>query len=489
MNAEILANKKERSKFGIQSPIAQHRDADQNLNTVVSNQKILIMDAAIQQKEYPVGKVFSGYFENSKIPVSLEIIRVSECPNDELEYGAPTVSVLVQWEVKGTTYPENLTSFDGLKSQVNNHFLINPETNNKPGPPIARQATLVKVHASDFVVFDENDAAHYSAESEKNSTLAMPIVAVLDTGLKYKWSINGRVERSFKKGKKDFKFQLAEAKNDCLLGAKFGYCGVTEYLHPGPKKGLLKKLAGLTANQILSSPYDDNKVDERIDLGLGVANGQGADNLEVGRHGTIISAILNEQGCRVLPVKVFNGGGMGTLFDILCGCNYVLSCKRAGTDIKVLNASFSGSLSPEGRELLFRKMKAINERGIWVVAAAGNEDLDIGLTENLRYPAQFGSKNSPNGLPKVITVNSAYENQDRDGNFGEPVSIKVRSSRSGGFASALPIEDDAPLEGTSFAAPYVAAALARVADTFGTKAEAEEYLKSNPIGTVSFENP
>jgi hypothetical protein len=490
-----LTNPKTRKLLGITSSLEKLKDKYGNSYLIVSNQKILIMDAEILQNEYTGKKQVRVRFQNYDKEVTIRFIRISECPNDDLEYGRPTVSVLVEWKTKIPTYPGNLSGVNGLRSQVNNYFIINPESNNKPNPPIARQSRVTKVYASDFRKFDPEDAAHYGGGSSvKGSYADMPIVAVMDTGLKFKWENNGVIERTLLAGRKKFQFKIAKAKSDCIQEENFGYCGITEYLTGAAGNPLLAKLTVLDKRAILNSPYDDNKVDEIQDNGMGTGDGQGIEKLEVGRHGTIISAILNEHGCRVLPVKVFNGGGMGTLFDILCGCNYILSCKRQGTDIKVLNASFGSPLNEEGRNLLFRKTKALNDRGIWVVAAAGNEDIELDQPGNARYPAQFGlatsTGDSTGGLEKVITVNSAYKETDRAGNFGLPVAIKVRSSRSGGFASALPMDNDAPLAGTSFAAPYAAAVLAGGADSLANKADAVAYLKAHPVGdVVSFENP
>ncbi len=179
-----------------------------------------------------------------------------------------------------------------------------------------------------------------------------------------------------------------------------------------------------------------------------------------------------------MPVKVFNCAGFGTLFDILCGCNYVISRKIGGDNIKVLNASFSGSLNAQGRLLFRNKIIAITElHGIWVVAAAGNQHFDLGLSP--LYPAQWGLPVSQGGLEKVITVTSAYNNGVTVGNFGSPVSIKAKSPLPDGFPSALPIVNNNSIKGTSFAAPYVAAVLAHSGAT--TRVAALDYLRNHPV--------
>lgn len=469
----------------------------------IASQRILIMEAGIFNKEYASKNKKESYdvklVNTGNNDVKITIVRVSECPNDPEEYkdkdgkSIPTVTVLVDWIETFTSPPGELSGLQGIQSQVDNHFLINPDPNNQPGDPITKSAKVVKVHNSDLKEFDEEDIEFYGKEavSQSKDLLKMPIVAVMDTGLKYKWEKNGGIERTLNSasghGLSEFKIAKVNA-GDCMPNPSFGYCGITEYLKNAKTNSLLTKMRDFGEEKILASPYDDNVVDEKLN------DSQGTINKKVGRHGTVISAIVNHQGSQVLPVKVFDAGGWGTLFDVLCGCNYLLSCKRNGTDIKVLNASFSGSLNQQGRELLYRKMKALSDQGIWIIAAAGNDDFDLDILANRRYPAQFGMStitgNSTSGIERVITINSAYKNVSQAGNFGSPVSIKVQSEIDGGFPSALSMTGGKPLEGTSFAAPYAAAVLAGAPDSVNTKAKAIEYLKSNSIpGIVKFVDP
>lgn len=514
---------KERAVLGIFTPIEKRYDDKKQPYWVVPNQKILVLDpdflpdSQVAKPKNPwifrllfllldviasvvvflkrvflkkvntipkIKEVKNGFqfkWAFKKFPgkeVTFRIVRVSECLNDPLEYGQPTVTILVEWPTRlFENPPGELRTFTGLFAQADNQFIINPESNNKPSPPIAKPSILFQVHPSDFKVFDHNDASFYTSLGVEETNINMPIVAVMDTGLKYKWEINGNIERSFTIGASNFKFKIAKTNGGvCFPGAEFGYCGITHYLNNPSLNPLLGQLNNLTVNQILSSPYDDNKVDEITN------GGQGVINTKVGRHGTLISAILNANQCKVLPVKVFDGGGWGTLFDVIAGCNYVLSCKRNNTNIKVLNASFSGSVNDEGRDILFLKMKALSDQGIWVIAAAGNEDIDLDQSGNMRYPAQFGKEVIDGGIERVITVNSKYSDGTQAGNFGSPVSLTVKSTLVGGFPSALPLSTGLPLEGTSFAAPYAAGVLAHTTlNNVSTRRQALDYLRANQV--------
>lgn len=520
MQNDLPTNKEELAKIGIFSPIIKMNKEDKNPYWVVSQQKILILDPDIlpssllpnsPQNEkvsflawllskiwyfilgifMPAPKIsirksenvkseiryeFHWHFkEDRKRNVKFEIIRVSDCPNDFFEYCRPSVSVLVQWSSQQFSSPTgDLANFLGLISQADNIFFINPETNNQPSPPIASPATAQSLSPTDFKIFDVSNTNEISDklfyEAMPSYHPEWPIVAVMDTGLVYKWeTAEGGIERSYLRNEQETSFSIAKANSSgCLPGADFGYCGITHYLQrPLPTNSpVLAPLAAFTPAEILTSPFDDNLVNE-------VENGNPAQRK--GRHGTIIAAILNHEECQVLPVKVFNIAGFGILFDILCGCNYVMSRKRSGTDIKVLNASFSGALNRRSVTVFYRKMRAITKiHNIWVVAAAGNGNLD--LDAHPLYPAHFGKAG---GVSKVITVTSAYSDGVTVGNFGTPVSIKAKSPLSDGFPSALPITNNDSIKGTSFAAPYAASVLAK--SSVNTRSNALNHLRNTPV--------
>lgn len=408
--------------------------------------------------------------------IKFRIVRASECPNDMAEFGKASVNVLLEWEQRAGQ--GNLAPFTGLYGQANNILVGNPEPpNNRPeNPPDSPSSAGEWVHHSvlplDFRIFDATDAAKYSRDEAKE-----PIVAVMDTGLKYKWDKPQDGKKLAYWDGEVFSFKIARAPDDaCLPGANFGYCGIGDYLRrPTPATGQLAPLAAFSPAQIRSSPYDDHRVREKLEGGKEY-------HQEVGRHGTLITGILNRDCCQVLPVKVLNCAGWGTLFDVLNGCNYLIARKRAGMPIKVINASFGGALNEAGRDLLYQKFRVLTaELGVWVVASAGNKGISLDGTSI--YPAQFGLPSSSHpALDKVITVNSRYDGV-RHGNWGEVVALTAVSPISGGFPSAIPLktspptvpqsnhtttlqavylQSDFPIQGTSFAAPYVACALARL---------------------------
>ncbi|WP_247231705.1 S8/S53 family peptidase [Telluribacter sp. SYSU D00476] len=446
---------------------------------------------------------FIGRFEsNREKDVLFRVIRISDCLNEEEEFRfeGPSVNILVEWDEVYATPPGDIElPFESV--QADNLLLINHEVKSRPSYPPQATGEVIRAYDSDFKPFmssgslENNDSQFYSdLLIPPNSQ--RPIVAVMDTGLAYKWSritckrrTRGRYFIHFDRIKHRRDFLIAKAQNsDCVPVKNFGFCGVTDYLLKPVYIGQLRVLRQYTTAQIMASPYDDNLVDVKVEGDVVVK--------KAGRHGSIVSAIINypypnvpEPTNQVLPVKVFNYGGIGTLFDVLSGFNYIIASKKAGVDIKIINASFSGSLSNVGRYMLYQKLKTITEtHKIWVIAAAGNQRWN--LDEHPLYPASFGLPAVRGGLDKVITVTSAYNDGNIVGNRGDAVSIKARSAFPDGFLSVLLMEGGARLQGTSFAVPYAAAVLATAPNNVATRADAIDYLLRHPIpGVVSFEHP
>ncbi len=420
---------------------------------------------------------FRWSFEgNADQKIDFKIVRASECPNEESEFGKqPSVNVLLTW--KEAIGQGDLAAFEELRGQADNHFISNPQPpSHGPKPPVEADAEIMRVYASDFQTFDSQERSKYaktgSGSVKKDDE---PIVAVVDTGLKYKWDNYGQ-ELKYADGT-PFQFNIAEAPGSaCRPGSNFGYCSIGDYLHHADAFTQLRSLRQLTKAQIKNSPFDDHRVDEK--------DGE-VERIKVGRHGTFITAILNRYGCQVLPVKSFNCAARGTLFDVLDGLNYLIAQKREGMPIQILNASFSGTMNAMGAAFFYKKMKSLTDLGVWVVAAAGNQGISLDGTSI--YPAQFGWREGPYFLEKVITVNSEYLGS-RQGNTGAAVSITARSPKPDGFPSAILTKSspDDVIQGTSFAAPYVACALAAI-DTAGlSREEVLTEITSKNIGGVTF---
>ncbi|HEV2483890.1 MAG TPA: S8 family serine peptidase [Puia sp.] len=147
------------------------------------------------------------------------------------------------------------------------------------------------------------------------------------------------------------------------------------------------------------------------------------------KHGTKVTKIILNQvqqygggNVDILPVKIFNSNGQGTLFGMLCGFAYA-----SGAGARIVNASWgfyhyaqtdtAGTLKVENMLGAFMN-KYLNATGMLLVAAAGNddpaEDAIFGsmdhtsdyryLDSNRFYPASFAKT-----FPNIVTVTTVSQ--------------------------------------------------------------------------------
>ncbi|WP_018621038.1 S8 family serine peptidase [Spirosoma luteum] len=323
----------------------------------------------------------------SSTPISLpvRVVRVCEYPNPDDEYGMPTNTVLIEWQPINTLLGESNKPFGTFvddKSRIAaggqiENLIVQDPPNNRPGPPIVTVEAAEDIPLPDgFFVEDSDFTIHPPQGTVGDST--NPIVAVLDTGIKTQFNhddgttTNQYPDSSQPSRMKSFKLAQVGAESTNVLN-KNGYSPVTNYLRASQDSdpvadrayrniSTLTRLSVLSNEKILNSPYDDHLI----------TNGE-----EVrGRHGTTISAIINQKStAAVLPVKIFNHGGQGTLYDLLCGLNYVLACHGDNFKVRVVNLSLAGQFHYDAYKLLYAKFRALHKAGIWTVAAAGNRKI------------------------------------------------------------------------------------------------------------------
>lgn len=161
-------------------------------------------------------------------------------------------------------------------------------------------------------------------------------------------------------------------------------------------------------------------------------------------HGTHIAGIIGSSGksfgmtginpyVDIYAVKAFDRNGKGKLSDIIEGLDWLTRHQ-----IDIINMSFS---TTETNDTFYRVIQRINDRGIIMVAAAGND----GKRNSVNYPARF---------PQVLAV-SATDKQDIIANFSSTgpeidfcaPGVKIPSVWIGGRYEEK--------SGTSFAAPHI----------------------------------
>ena len=163
-------------------------------------------------------------------------------------------------------------------------------------------------------------------------------------------------------------------------------------------------------------------------------------------HGTMVSGIIADgtsSNVKILPIKVNDKNGRGTMNNVAKGIDYAI---EHGAD--VINLSLSAEDPNHSVTVLDEAIGAAVDRGIVVVVAAGNQSGDAGD----HYPA---NKNNVLTITSVDKDNVIGENANTGAcvDFALP-GVKIFAPYKSGIMSAF-VDT-----GTSLAAPHAAAAAA-----------------------------
>jgi len=173
-------------------------------------------------------------------------------------------------------------------------------------------------------------------------------------------------------------------------------------------------------------------------LGRSFVGGSTADVQGHGTHvaGTIasygaVSGVM--QNATLIPVKVLNDRGSGSMFGIQQGIIHATS-----VDSDVINMSLGGGGYDRGMD---EAIQTANSRGTIVVAASGNDGIG-----KVSYPAAYSGS---------IAVGSVTSNETRSSfsNYGSELDVMAPGSN---IYSTIPNNRYVSMSGTSMATPHVA---------------------------------
>lgn len=196
---------------------------------------------------------------------------------------------------------------------------------------------------------------------------------------------------------------------------------------------------------VLDTGIDSNhpSLSDFVDTSLGKSF-VGGDTGDRAGHGTHVAGTIASYGdvsgvmqsATLIPVKVLNDSGSGTMYGIQQGITYA-----ASVNADVINMSLGGGGYDRGME---EAIEAANGQGTIVVAAAGNDGL-----EKVSYPAAYDS---------AIAVGSVTSSKTRSSfsNYGQELDVMAPGSD---IYSTLPNGEYDNLSGTSMATPHVAGVL------------------------------
>jgi thermitase len=153
---------------------------------------------------------------------------------------------------------------------------------------------------------------------------------------------------------------------------------------------------------------------------------------------------------KIMPLRVLNTEGYGTVFTIAKAISYAKSNGAEGINLSLGSSSYS--------RLLEDVVEDATRTGIVVAAAAGNSN-----TALPHYPAAAdGGMSSADGLMAVSSVDR-YQKKSDFANYGLWVDIAAPGED---IRSAFPLSVYADWSGTSMATPFISgqAALIRTVD-------------------------
>lgn len=169
-------------------------------------------------------------------------------------------------------------------------------------------------------------------------------------------------------------------------------------------------------------------------------------------HGTQVAGVIADatlDNVKILPYKVLNNRGQGTLLSLAAGINCAV---KDGVDVINISLGFY-----ESSDILRDTINYALSKDIIITAAAGND-----ATDKPYYPSSYP------GVLRVIAVNEKnsipnFTNYGDDVDFAAPGVRITTTNYGGGFVT---------VDGTSFAAP-LAASLAAAMKTFVSDASSE----------------
>ncbi len=210
---------------------------------------------------------------------------------------------------------------------------------------------------------------------------------------------------------------------------------------PESKQELCIKYNKYGVNILKPDSDNDDAAQDNLGHGTHVAG------IVVGKDSYAVSNNRLNRDIGLLNIKVFDRDS-SSLFSAICGIHYAIRMKA-----EIMNLSW-GFYTPDKPVLLENAIKKAKENKIFIVAAAGNDSIDIDRCEF--WPASFSTY-----YDNVIAVGAAEKNDKERYFFASDYSnygIKTvnLTALGTGIRSTIPVKNKyGLLDGTSMASPAV----------------------------------
>lgn len=228
--------------------------------------------------------------------------------------------------------------------------------------------------------------------------------------------------------------------------------------------------------------YSDDELGVINDKNGYDANANAGDPMDDNGHGTHCGGIIGARGnngrgiagvnwkVQIMPLKFLGRGGFGSTKDAIEAINYAIDRKKAGVNLRVINASWG---STQYSKALEDAIRAAGEQGILFVAAAGNSSTDN--DKRPHYPSNYK-------LPNVISV-AALDRNDTMASFSNYGAKTVHIAAPGKDIVSTWLNDGfREASGTSMATPQVAGVAALIVAN-NPKIKVDE-LRQKLLGSV-----
>ncbi|MEZ5345826.1 MAG: S8 family serine peptidase [Pyrinomonadaceae bacterium] len=208
--------------------------------------------------------------------------------------------------------------------------------------------------------------------------------------------------------------------------------------------------------------YEDDELGVIDDKTGYNADSNTGDPMDQNGHGTHCAGIIGASGnngkgisgvnwkVQIMPLKFMGSGGFGTTKNAIEAINYAIDRKKAGVNVRVINASWGSTMYSKALEDAIR---AAGEQGILFIAAAGNNSTDN--DKRPHYPSNYD-------LPNVISV-AALDRGDGLASFSNYGAKTVHIAAPGKDILSTWLNDQyREASGTSMATPQVAGVAALI---------------------------